>query len=87
MVFILSYKMMFLFFWKIVFYLFCFCISKLSQSISRVLSLDKFNYPMDGHLSSIYVTKNIKQPTHSSINANYISEPIRSCTGWGLQIF
>ena len=40
----------------------------------------------DGHSSSIHVTMNIKQSTRSLINANNISEPIRSCTGWGLQV-
>ena len=58
----------------------------LSQLISRVLSSNKINYPMDSHLSSVYVITNIKQSTRSSNNANNISEPIRSCTRWGLQI-
>jgi len=46
-------------------------------------NLSNFN---DGHSSRIHVAINFKQSTRSLINANNISEPIRSCTKWGLQI-
>jgi len=39
----------------------------------------------DGHSSGHNVTIVVKQPTRSFIDANNISKPIRSCTGWGLQ--
>ena len=39
----------------------------------------------DGHSSRIHIATNLKQSTRSFINAKNISEPIRSCTGWGLQ--
>jgi len=43
------------------------------------------NLVRDGHSSGPKVALGIKQSTHSSNNANNISEPIRSYTGWGLQ--
>ena len=59
----------------------------MSRSISRVLFLNQINGLRDGHLSSIYVTINIKQSTRSSKDANNILESFWSCTGWGLHIF
>ena len=59
---------------------------ELSRSISRVLYRNDQDRFYDGHSSSIHVAMNLKQSTRSLINANNISEPIRSCTGWGLQI-
>jgi len=55
----------------------------LSQSVSRVLSTLKSG--IDGHSSSLNATIEIKQPTRPSKDADHISEPIRSCTRWGLQ--
>ena len=56
----------------------------LSQSVSRVLSTLKSR--IDDHLSCLNVTIEIKRPTRPSNDANHISESIRSCIRWGLQI-
>ena len=56
----------------------------LSQSVSRVLST--LESRIDDHLSGLNVTIEIKRPTRSSNDANHISESIRSCIRWGLQI-
>ena len=59
---------------------------ELSRFISRVLYQSDQSQFDDGHSSRIHVTMNFKQSTRPLINANNISEPIRSCTKWGLQI-